>query len=887
VIGGLWRRIVELVRPGRLDREVVEELAHHVELLVARKVATGMAEPEARRQATIEVGSIGEARQTIAEGRTGFVLDQLAREIRYAARVLRRSPGVTILSIGTMGLGIGVSATLFTLVDCIALRPLPYPEPDRLVRIFDTNRESGVRRTGVASGNLADWRLRAAAFSGIAGYYAMGRTLSVDGQADVLITANVSRDFFDVAGVRPLVGRPFTEEETRAATFTVANAPTGADPVVILSYRLWQQRFGGDPSVIGRLVSLERRSFKIVGVMPERFDLPEPGVQLWIPWRLAPDDPRDQHYLGAIGRLKPGISMARAEGELGAVAAELAEEYPKTNRGFGVELSPLASETIGGAAAVLWMLLGAVGLVLLVACANVALLSLLRGFDRQEEIGVRLALGASSGRLLRELLLESLLLAGAGGVIGVIVAAVALRLLPALAADLPRLDEVALDGRALVFLVAITSLAALLSGLPQAWRRTRIAPVAGLAVGALRATEGVERHRLRDAIVVIQVAMAVILMTGSGLLVRSFRALERSDPGFDPRRVLVVPVFLDAQEYGSGAKSRAYYRTLFEKLAAVPGVVAVGGATTVPTSPLGPDFERPVWAEGSAPDEAHRAPAAVRMVTPGYFRVMGIPIVAGRPFDDRDSPEAPRVLMVSQTLAKRIWPAESAVGKRLVVDYSGSGTYPYEVVGVVSDLRFRGPRSEPLPEIYLPHAQRSYLVLNVVMKTAGDPRILIPSVRAVLRSVDPEKPAQGLYPLETLVRDTYARDRQAMVTLVVFGTTAVFLAVLSVYGVLSQRVRERSREIAIRVAMGANAPTVMGWVAGSGFRLIALGLAGGMLVARWLSGVLEGMLYGVRPTDLLTGIGVAVGLALVGLVATLVPAWRAARIDPVSVLRRG
>ena len=552
-----------------------------------------------------------------------------------------------------------------------------------------------------------------------------------------------------------------------------------------------------------------------------------------------------------------------------------------------MRLSTLAAETVGDTAKILWILLAAVGLVLLVACANVALLSLMRGLDRRQETAVRLALGASSARLFREFLLESALLAVLGGVVGAAVAAAGLRVLPAMTTALPRLKEVAFDYGAVVFLAAVTSLAAILSGLPQAWRRMHVPPLAACRAGSARVTDGIDRHWFRSGIVVVQVAMALVLMMGSGLLVRSFLQLRASDPGFDPRGVLVTPIFLDAQAYNSGEKARTYYRTLFEKLSALPGVIAVGGATRCRPVPLGPGGERPVWPQGSAPDAATRTPASVRVVTPGYFAAMGLRVVDGRAIDDRDSPQGPRVLMVSETLARRMWPGQRAVGQQLVVDYGTAGTYPSEVVGVVNDVRFRGPRSEPLAEIYLPHAQRSYLILNVVLKVAGDPRAVIPSVRAVLKDVDPLKPAQGLYPLEDLIGDTYARDRQVMITLVIFAAAAIVLAVISVYGVLSQRVRERSREIGIRMAMGADGPRVIGWVAGSGLRLIALGLVLGAIAARALISVLDGLLFGVAPTDGLTTLLVMAGLAMVGAIATLAPAWRATRIDPVEILRRG
>ena len=378
----------------------------------------------------------------------------------------------------------------------------------------------------------------------------------------------------------------------------------------------------------------------------------------------------------------------------------------------------------------------------------------------------------------------------------------------------------------------------------------------------------------------------MVLLAGSGLLVRSFLHLSAADPGFDPKGVLVLPIFLDTQAYNSGERVRTYYATLFSRLAALPGVVAVGGATTIPTGTLVTEFERPVWPEHVA-DETLRVPASIRMVTPGYFPALGIGIAAGRPFDDRDRQGAPGVVMISETLARRLWPGQQAVGRRLVVDYSTAGTYPHEIVGVVKDVRFRGPRSEPLAEVYIPHAQRSYLILNVTLRSSVDPRTLIPAARQVLKEIDPQKPAHGAYPLEDLVGATIARDRQAMLTLVLFAAAAVCLAVMSVYGVLSQRVRERSREIGIRIAMGADRSQVIGWVAGLGLRMIAGGLALGLPIAWALTDTLAGLLFGVAPTDATTAV-VVVGLLLaVGLVASLIPSWRATRIDPAVILRRG
>jgi predicted permease len=883
---GLWRRLLEIVGRDRLDREAAAEMTAHIEMLAAHKVAGGMDEREAHRVARVELGNIQRAREQIREERTGFALEQVWRELAHAARVLRRSPGLTALSIATMGVGIGVSAILFALVNGIVLSPLRYPAPDRLVRIFDSNQTAGVDRTGVATGNIDDWRRGASSFAGIAAYYTMGRTVSVDGNAEALLTAQVTDDFFAVVGVSPALGRTFTSEEVRSATYSNL-APTGADPVVILSHAMWRDRFGSASDVVGKSLLLDRKPFTIVGVMPPGLELPEPGVRLWIPWSVAGDSARDQHFSGGLARLNRDVSIAQAEDQLNTVARDLGARYPDSNRGWGVRLSPLDVETVGETATVLWVLLAAVGLVLLVACANVALLSLMRGLDRADETTLRRALGASTGRLLREFLMESVLLAGGGGLLGLALATAGLRLLPSLTTDLPRLDEVSLDNRALLFIAALTILTAVFSGLPQAWRRTRASAIPASGGLAPWTTPSAQRHALRDGIVIAQVALAVVLLAGSTLLVRSYLHLRATDPGFDARGVLVAPVFLDRQAYNTQDKVRAYYRTLFERLAAIPGVTAVGGATTVPTSPLGPDFERPVWPEGIAADRAQQTPASVRTVTPGYFPAMKLRIADGRAFDDRDRPTSPRVIMVSETLARRLWPGQRAVGRQLVVDYSTAGTYPYEIVGVVGDTRFRGPRSEPLAEIYFPHAHHPYPVLNVVIRANGDPRAMIPAVRQALKEVDPQKPAHGLNALEDLMGATYARDRQTMVTLLAFALSAIFLAVLSVYGVLSQRVRERSREIAIRMALGADGSWLVTWVAGTGVRLVSVGIVAGFAIAWMLTGTIDRLLVGVRPTDPLTAFTVATVLIVVGLVATLIPSWRATRIDPVAVLRRG
>jgi putative ABC transport system permease protein len=663
--------------------------------------------------------------------------------------------------------------------------------------------------------------------------------------------------------------------------------PTGTDPAIILSDDLWRSRFGADQSVVGQRVQLERRPFTVVGVMPSDFALTGPGVQAWIPWRTDGTSPRDQHYVGAIARLAPGVGIEDAERRLADVSADLAAAYPATNEGWSVRLVPLHEDVVGASSTVLWLLLSAVGLLLLVACADVGLMTFTRGLDRAGETAVRLALGASPPRLVREFLMESALQAAVAGALGLALAWVTLRVLPSLAPDMPRLAEVRLAPAAFVFALAAATISAVLSGLPSAWGRSRLSPTAALAEASLRTTRAGSHAAFRHAVAAAQVALSVVLLTGAGLLVRSVQALASVDAGFDARGVLVVPVFLDTQAYKNGDQTRAYYRTLFERLSALPTVTSVAGATTVPTSPLGPDFARPVWPLEAADGGAERVPAAVRIVTSDYPATMGLRLAAGRAIDDRDAATSPRVVMVSEGLARQLWPGERAVGQQLVVDYSTAGTYPYEVVGVVGDVRLRGPRSAPEREIYLAHAQRPYLTLNVVLKSSGDPRRLVPDVLRVMREIDSNKPPQAAQALEDLLQSTYARDRLTMVVLVGFGATATFLAMLSVYGALSRQVRERTRDIAIRMAMGASGRDLLAWVAAMGVRLVTAGVVMGLVATSVASRTMERVLFGVEPSDPWTAAAVVALVCCVGGAAIVLPWHRAATVDPLTILRRG
>jgi putative ABC transport system permease protein len=802
----------------------------------------------------------------------------LWNDLRYAARTLGRSPGFTAAAVLTLALGIGANAAVWSVVHAVLLRPLPYPHPERLAMLWET--ASQEPRESFSGPDFLDYRERLAGrdgrkpFAGLAAFIASGVQLDGENGPERIRGCTATEGFFQLLGARPSLGRTFLAEDHRP----------GAAPVIVLTDGLWRRRFGADPRIVGKSLPVNGRSATVVGVLPAGFRFSIPGflrpVEVWTPLALSPGGDRGGHMLRVLGRLKPGVTKAALQSELTATAARLARQYPGTNDGVGVRLIPLHEQIAGSSRRALLVLLTAVGLVLLTACANVANLLLARAASRRREIAVRRALGAGRLRLVSQLLAESLLLAALGGGLGLLFAAWGLDLLvPLGGAQLPRADEIGFDGATVAFTAGAVLLTALLFGLAPALSAARQAPGEGLREGE-RGGSGVGRRRARGALAVAEVALALVLSTGAGLLIRSFLGLLDTRPGFAPQGVLTATVVLPKWKYREGPAQAAALEQLVDRVAALPGVRAAGAIDDLP---LDGDRDANTYVVPGMPADAKSLPdAEIRSITPGYFATMGISLAAGRPFAAADSGKAPPVAIVNQALARSSFPGVDPVGKRLSLD----GKEWLEIVGVAGDVRDLALDAPAEREIYRPAAQTPGIRMTLVL-AGGNARIsgLANAVRQAAQAVDREFVVTRVEPMTAVIGAGLAERRFHVLLLGLFAAAAFALAALGVYGVISSGVAERTREIGIRVALGAGRGAVLRMVLGQGAALAAAGVAIGTALALGLTQLLAGLLYGVGAADPGTFAAAALLLASVALFASLLPAARAARLDPVVALK--
>ncbi|MGH7664882.1 MAG: ADOP family duplicated permease [Gemmatimonadaceae bacterium] len=878
---GIGVRLRALLRPATTDRDLDDEIHLHLELEAEKYRALGMSEADARRKALLAFGGVAQAREAHREVRTARWIEETRRDVRIALRALARRPAVSIAAVLTLALGIGATTAIFSVVNAVILRPLPFAEPGRLVMLWEENPDFGWYQQSAAPANVLDWRERVRAFDDVAAYaeFEEEAILTGEGEPRLLYAALVTGNLFDVLGVRALHGRTLRDEETWST----------AERAVVISHRAWRTHLGGDTAVIENTIQLDGQPFRVVGVMRPSFAFPFERVDVWMPMRWNPQAKafasfRRAHWLRAIARLEPGVTPMQANAELEQVAARLMEEYPATNTRMGAGLTPLHEFLVGSTRTPLFIVLGAVAILLVIACVNVGNLLLVAAAGRERESALRLVLGAGRLRLARQALTESFVLAAVGGAAGLALGWAGTGALAALQPEgLLRVSDVPLDGRVLLFVLAVTMTCGLLFGVaPTLWSGRRV-PAEALREGGRTGSDGHRVRRWGSTLVVAEVAMAFVLTVGAGLLVRSYRTLQNVDPGFDASGVLAASLALPESRYDTNAKLDAFWEELVRRARGLPGAEHAAVVRKLPLS--APSWSSQFVARGWEPGR-YGVEVVHREVSPGYFETMGVPLVRGRDFTEADRADGQPVVIVNEALADVYFPGEDAIGKVIAFDQvPDSNSVWRTIVGVVGSERQGALAAPPRHEIFAPITQDRTPGMALVLRTTGAPSSLAPGVHRIVAELDPLLAFTSIQPMSDVRDAALARDRFFMTLLLAFAGVGLVLALIGVYGVLAQLVSGRRREIGIRVALGAQ-PAQLRWaVVRRGLALTTAGLVLGGAVALVSTRALGSLLYEVTPADPFTFAVVTLLLVLTSVVAAWQPARRASAADPVEVLR--
>ncbi|HEV2352329.1 MAG TPA: ABC transporter permease [Terriglobia bacterium] len=870
-------RLRSLFGGNRVEHELNDELRFHLEKLINEKASEGMGAEEARYAALREMGGEDQIKEECRDMRRVNYIENFMQDVRYGLRQLRRNPGFTAVAVLSLAVGIGATTAIFSVIDAVMLHHPPYQNPTQLVEISSKNPEH--EDYPVSAGDFSDWQSATTAFRNLAAYQAWDfRTLTGAGDPDEVWASPVSTNLFHLLGINAMIGRTFGANETNS---------------LILSHEYWRAHFASDPGVIGKALDLDGQPYTVIGIAPADFEFPGPNAQVWIPLTLSAADKNDHadHLLHVIARLKAGYTPKHAQAEMDTVARRLAMQYPKTNAGWSASVEPFKIQGIQGTLrTALLALMGSVVFVLMIVCANVASMLLARGVARQGEIAIRAALGAGRSRLIRQLLVESLMLAGMASVAGLGLGFLALQgvvsLVPKYSLVEPGLHEIAINLRVLAFTMAISPLTGIVSGLLPAlrisgrnldeWLKQR-----GRIGGTITQKRGLQR-----ALVVSEVALALVLLAGAGLLIRSFQSLSTAPTGFNPDHLLTVRVPLAKYKYSAGPQSVEFYREVLDRIKAIPGVKSVAMANNLPFTGFHTTLVFNVPGKSPGSPEATDYVAG-RSISPGYFQTMGIPLLAGRDFTPADSErDAGCVRMINDAFARRYWPGENAVGKQLYgACPKGS---PALIVGVVADSKQDSVDSKVHPESYEPYAQHpsfASFLMTFVVRTASNPLDLAGAVRKAVWAIDHDQAVIQVRTMENVISESIWRQRFCASMLGVFAAIALVLSAIGIFSVLSYSVSQRTHEIGIRAALGGTRRDILRLVAGEGLRLTLLGLAVGIVAALGLTRLLGALLYDVRPSDPLTFISVSLLLAVVAMLAVYIPARRATKVDPMVALR--
>jgi putative ABC transport system permease protein len=802
-------------------------------------------------------------------------MPSLIQDLRYGARMLLKRPGFTLIAVLTLALGIGANTAIFSVINAVLLRPLPYTEPDQLVRIYENETDTAIRseRIEVAPANFLDWRRLSRTLVEIGAWGQEEQALAGQDHADPVVTAFVSANFFSVLGISPLHGRVFTSEEDRP----------DRDDVVLLGYGLWQWRFGGDPNVVGRRVDLDGSQYTVVGIMPAGFQYPS-GAEIWTPLALNNNQiqTREAHFLQVIARRRQSSSLAQVRAEMESIAGSLAQQYPATNKNWTVNVVPLLEDEVGQVRTTMLLLMSAVGMVLLIACANVSSLLIARGAARRLEITIRSSLGASRWRIVRQLLTESVLLAGLGGGLGLLLALWGTDALLALSPlEIPRMQTIKVDRYALGFTSAVTLLAGMIFGILPAVQAARVNPHESLKEGGRTASAA--SKRIFGALVVTEIALALIVLVGAGLLLNSFLRLLRVEIGIQTSNLLTVEINLPSARYSGNdyyEQRVNFYRKVIERIGGLPGVASAGAIDSLPLG--GSRREWTFRKEGQTLAPSERPVAGFQVATTDYFRTMRMPIRRGREFMESDRDDSLQVVIINERFARDFYPNEDPIGRRIIIR---DRPETREIVGVVSDIRHFGPRADPQPEMYVPYNQLAVGAVPLVVRTKLEPEAMISAVRGEIQGVDRQVAIGRIRTMTQLMSAALAEQRFAALLVGGFAVLALLLAAVGIYGVMSYAVAQRTHEIGIRMALGAQSRDVLKLIIKQGLALALIGIVAGLVGAFALTRLMKDLLFSVSATDPLTFIVIALFLAFIMLLACWIPAQRATKVDPLIALR--
>src|SRR4051812_20401988 len=809
-------------------------------------------------------------------------MNTLLQDIRYGLRMLLKYKGFTAVAVIALGLGIGANTAIFSLVNGVLLRPLPFPDAERIVYFDGNNPSAGITESNISFLDFTDWSQQTDLFASTAAYWTGNANLGADGaEPERVPRAGVTSGFFAVLGTQPFLGRTFLPEEDKPETISVA----------IISHGLWKRRFGSDPAIVGKQVQISSRPITVVGVMPPGFEYPE-QTQIWVPSAVkVSEEPRDNRSWSAIARLKTGIDLKQAQTQITAVNAQLAKQFAETNKGWDVFISTIHERLVREVKPSLLALLGAVGFVLLIACANVANLLLARSAARQKEIAIRAAMGASRTRVLRQMLTESILLSAIGGVAGLVLSIWLTDLLMSMLPEgAPRLEQISIDYRVLTFALGVTALTGILSGIVPALQASKLDLTSALKEGG-RSGEGHRRTSARSLLLIGEVALSLMLLVGAGLLIKSFLRLQEVRPGFNAHNVLIANLALQGPKYKDDQQCVEFFRLLKERLEAVPGVQAAGGSVNLPLNPTGYGIGRGFIPEGRPLTVDEARDAMFSTITGDYFRALQIPLLSGRTFEPRDNADGPKVVIINEITAKRYFGSPTAaIGKRLSIWSAFRGRrrdekFMREIVGVVGDTKTGTLTGEGGAQIYVPHAQDSqWNFMGLVIRTAGDPAAFATALRREVQALDKDQPIYHVRTMDDVVMNSLGTRRVSMQLFAVFGIAALLLAAVGIYGVMAYTVTQRTQEIGIRMALGAQKADVLRLVVRQGMTLTLIGVIAGLAGAFALTRVIANLLFGVGASDPLTFIAISLLLIFVSLIACYLPARRAARLNPIVAL---